>query len=94
MDILPSSHSVSFHQFSSTTSSHTYHLILILIHPFTNLFTQPAKGVILRDWNFVLLFLAFSFSTGVSWVFLAVVGQLIGPCGYNITVVSGMLSCS
>ena len=48
--------------------------------------------MILRDWNFILLFLAFSFSTGVSWVFLAVVGQLIGPCGYDFTVVTGALS--
>lgn len=42
--------------------------------------------------NFVLLFISFSIQLGISWVFQAVVSQMIGPCGYSPDVVAGSLS--
>ena len=45
-----------------------------------------------QSFNFILLFLSFSIQVGISWVFMAVVGQMIAPCGYNITVVGNALS--
>jgi hypothetical protein len=49
-------------------------------------------GTMLSDSNFVMLLCAFSIQTGISWVFMAVVGMLIGPCGYDWTIVAGALS--
>ena len=46
----------------------------------------------LSDVNFVLLLTAFSVQTGISWVFLAIIGQLIGPCGYETSIVGAALS--
>ena len=42
--------------------------------------------------NFVLLFVSFSVQVGISWVFMAVVGQMIGPCGYSPDIVGGALA--
>jgi len=41
----------------------------------------------LQNKNFVLLLLSFSFEIGVAWAFMAVVGQMIGPCGYDTYVI-------
>ena len=42
--------------------------------------------------NFVLLFVSFSIQVGITWVFMAVVGQMIGPCGYSTDIVGGALA--
>ena len=38
---------------------------------------------LLRHYNFMVLFTSFSLILGVSWAFMAVVGQMIYPCGYD-----------
>ena len=43
----------------------------------------------LTDVNFILLFLAFTFQLGTSFVFLSISSQLIGPCGYDESIMSG-----
>jgi len=43
--------------------------------------------VMLHNVNFVLLLIAYSFMLGVSWAFMAVVGQMIGPCEYDTETV-------
>ena len=48
--------------------------------------------VMLSNRNFVLLLAAFSIQVGISWVFMAVVGQMIYPCNYDVTVVGGALA--
>lgn len=42
--------------------------------------------------NFVLLFVSFSVQLGISWVFQAVVGQMIYPCNYGVDIVGGSLA--
>ena len=42
--------------------------------------------------NFVLLFMSFSIQVGISWVFMAAVGQMIYPCGYGVDIVGGALA--
>lgn len=42
--------------------------------------------------NFVLLFVSFSIQVGISWVFMAVVGQMIHPCNYGVDIVGGALA--
>jgi len=49
-------------------------------------------GAMLTDVNFVLLLLAFMVQGGAAFVFLGVVGQLIGPCGYDEAIMSGVLT--
>ena len=58
------------------------------------IFSQMIRdfGTMLCDSNFIMLLSAFSIQTGISWVFMAVVGMLIGPCGYDWTIVAGALS--
>lgn len=43
--------------------------------------------VMLSNVNFVLLMASFSIEIGVCWAFMAVVGQMIYPCGYDVAVV-------
>lgn len=42
--------------------------------------------------NFILLFTSFSIEIGITWVFMAVVGQMIAPCGYGTDIVGGALA--
>jgi hypothetical protein len=42
--------------------------------------------------NFNLLFVSYSIQVGISWVFMAVVGQMIFPCGYGVDIVGGALA--
>jgi hypothetical protein len=42
--------------------------------------------------NFVLLFMSFSIQIGISWTFMATVGQMISPCGYGTDIVGGALA--
>lgn len=44
-------------------------------------------ATICRNRTFLLLLASFSLEVGVCWAFLAVVGQMVSPCGYDYTVV-------
>lgn len=49
-------------------------------------------SIMFQNRNFVLLFVSFSIQVGISWVFQAVVAQMILPCNYGVDIVGASIA--